>query len=125
MDNWKNDNLAKTLRFEPVESEFGRSKARGRADEDFLNGVRIGHGGFLFSLADYASALATNVGGRTAVSSWAGVNFMAPCPEGEVVSAEAKLSAFDGKTALCDVSVSSEKSGQVFAIFQSRIIFKK
>lgn len=125
MPNTDNDRLAKTLQFETLESKFGNARVRAIAKDEFLNGVNIAHGGFLFSLADFASALATNTNERVAISSCASMNFLSPCPQNEVVIAEAKITYSDIKTALVDVSVSSENSGAIFAMFQSRVIFKK
>ena len=125
MANTDNDRLAKTLCFESLESRFGYARVSAVAKDEFLNGVNIAHGGFLFSLADFASALATNTDERIAVSSSASMNFLSPCPPNENVFAEAKISYEDAKTALVGVSVYSQNSGAIFAIFQSRVIFKK
>ncbi len=125
MPNTDNDRLAKTLGFKIVESSFGLAKASAITKDEFLNGVNIAHGGFLFSLADYAAALASNADGRVAISSGASINYLSPCPAEENVLATAKISYSDAKTALCDVTITSENTGTVFAIFQSRMIFKK
>ena len=125
MANTDNDRLAKTLAFETLEARFGYARASAVAKEEFLNGVDIAHGGFLFSLADFASALATNADDRIAVSSSVTINFLAPCPPNEKIVAEAKISYTQAKTALVDVNVASLDSGTVFAVFQSRVIFKK
>jgi acyl-CoA thioesterase len=125
MPNTDNDRLAKTLQFETLESKFGSARVRAIAKDEFLNGVNIAHGGFLFSLADFASALATNTDERVAISSSASMNFLSPCPQDEVVIADAKITYSDVKTALVDVAVSSENNGAIFAMFQSRVIFKK
>lgn len=125
MPNTDNDRLAKTLRFETLEVRFGYARAKATSSDEFLNGVDIAHGGFLFSLADFTSALATNTDERVAISSGASINFLSPCPPNENIIAEAKIAYSDAKTALVDVAISSEKTGGVFAIFQSRVIFKK
>ncbi len=125
MANTDRDRMAKTLEFEVVESSFGSARVRAVAKDEFLNGVDIAHGGFLFAAADFASALAANAGGGTAISSAASINYLAPCPKGETILAVASMPYCDGRSALCDVSIASESSGKVFAIFQSRLIFKK
>ncbi len=125
MPNTDNDKLAKTLEFLVLESSFGLARVGAVAKDEFLNGVNIAHGGFLFSLADFASALASNTDDRVAISSGATINYLAPCPAEEDVIAVAKISYSDAKTALCDVTIASAKTDTVFAIFQSRMIFKK
>ncbi len=125
MPNTDNDKLAKTLGFQVLESSFGLARVCAIAKDEFLNGVNIAHGGFLFSLADYTAALATNTDERVAISSGASINYLSPCPANESVLATAKISYADAKTALCDVSIASQNTGSVFAIFQARMIFKK
>lgn len=125
MPNTERDRMAKTLGLETLEYKFGVAKVRGKAEEKFLNGVDIAHGGFLFTVADFASALAANADGRVAISSGASINYLSPCPANETVEAVASISYSDEKTALCDVAIKSAESGKIFAIFQSRMIFKK
>ena len=125
MINTDNDRLAHTLGFETIEQQFGFARARAVARPEFLNGLGIAHGGFLFTVADFASALAANADGRVAISSGASINYLSPCPANETVVAEASISYSDEKTALCDVVIKSAESGKTFAVFQSRMIFKK
>lgn len=125
MANTDNDKFAKKLALETLENSFGSARVRAVARAEFLNGVDIAHGGFLFTVADFASALAVNTDERVAVSSGASINYLSPCPKDEIVIAIAKVSYSDSRTALCDVSIESEATKRVFAIFQARLIFKK
>lgn len=122
MLNIDNDRLAKTLLFEKLESKYGYAKVRAAAKPEFLNGVNIAHGGFLFALADYTAALATNTESRAAISSSASINFLSPTPENAEIIATASIAAEDAKSAVCDVRLSTE--GKTVAVFQSRVIFK-
>lgn len=125
MPNTDRDRLAKTLKFEALESSFGFSRVRAVAEDAFLNGVDIAHGGWLYSLADFALALAVNTDEKTAVSSEASIRYVNQCPAGTVVIAEARLPFENSKTAICDVTLKSENGETVFALFQARAIFIK
>ena len=82
MPSTDNDSFAKKLEFEVLESRFGYSRVKGRVKPEFLNGLGIAHGGYLFSMADFALALASNTDERSAVSASASVNYISPCPAG-------------------------------------------
>ena len=125
MPNTDFDRLAETLGFAKIESADGSVRVRAFARDEFLNGVGIAHGGFLFSLADYAAALAVNTGDVTAVSSNSAINYLRPCPRGAEVWASARVPFRNEKTAVCDVSLHSPDGSDVYAIFQSRFIVKK
>jgi uncharacterized protein (TIGR00369 family) len=89
---------------EPVELAKGYCRVRLEtkpamaADESGLV-----HGGFLFSLADYAAMLAVNH--PNVVLGSASVKFAAPVRAGEVVEAEAQASETEGKKRLVKVEV--------------------
>jgi len=56
----KQDRFARLLGFEIVEVREGYARIRTQTREDYLNGADVLHGGFLFALADYAFAVASN-----------------------------------------------------------------
>lgn len=124
MLNTDNDTFAKTLEFEVLENRFGYARARGKAKAKFLNGLGIAHGGFLFSLADFALALAANTETQSAVSASASINYISPCPADAVITAEARLAYADKKTGLFDVRIYEHSPEKPLAIFQARAIFK-
>ena len=125
MPSTDNDSFAKKLEFEVLESRFGYSRVKGRVKPEFLNGLGIAHGGYLFSMADFALALASNTDERSAVSASASVDYKSPCPAGAEITAEAKCTFSDEKGAIFDVRVFGESSERPFMIFQARAIFKR
>ncbi len=125
MANPDKDMLAKTLKLKTLEMRFGHSRVQGVVEKEFLNGVGIAHGGYLFTLADFASARASNTDDKTAITSYASINFVAPCPASALVIAESKLSYSDAKSAVCDTVITNVDGTQTYAVFQSRVIFKK
>lgn len=90
-----------------------------------ISTVGIAHGGFLFSLADFALALAANTDERSAVSASSSINYIAPCPAGAVVTAEARAVFADQKTALFDVRIFGDSPESPYAVFQARAVFKR
>ncbi len=125
MPSTDNDTFAKTLEFEALESRFGYARARAVARPEYLNGLGIAHGGFLFSLADFALALAANTDERSAVSASSSINYIAPCPAGAAVTAEARAVFADQKTALFDVRIFGDSPESPYAVFQARAVFKR
>ena len=91
--------------------------------EAMLNGHGSCHGGFIFTLADSAFALACNARGERAVAQAANITFLRPGRLGERLTAVAALRARAGRSGLWDVRVTGH-DGTVVAEFrgQSRVI---
>ena len=62
-----------------------------------VNGHRICHGGYIFSLADSAFAFACNSADEAAVASHCAVTFLRPAREGEELVAHAERRAEAGR----------------------------
>src|ERR1700746_681992 len=67
----------------------GTAVVQMRVALQMFNGHSIGHGGFVFMLADTAFACACNSDGAVTVASGADINFLAPVHEGDVLVATA------------------------------------
>ena len=76
-----------------------------------LNGHAIGHGGYVFLLADTAFALACNSHGPAAVAAGADVSFLAPVGEGDVLIARAVERVVFGRSGIYDVTVTRGGAG--------------
>ena len=63
----KKDQFAKHVGIELVEAAKGKAKVRLKIKEHHLNGINLVHGGAIFSLADFAFAVASN---SHALSPW-------------------------------------------------------
>ena len=126
MINTQNDRLAKTLNLLAITQRDGFAEVEAVAEEAFLNGVDIAHGGFLFSLCDYASALASNTENRIAISSGASIDYLEPVSPNESIIAVAELISANAKTGVYQVYI-TDKSTRTkrFALFRSRVIFKQ
>jgi acyl-CoA thioesterase len=113
----KADKFARTVGIELLEVREGSAKARMKLRREHLNGVATGHGGAIFTLADFAFAAAVNSHGTVAVAINADVSFIKAVTEGDVLTAEAKEIALNPKLAVCAVKV-TDQSGEIVASFQ-------
>ncbi len=125
MSNTKYDKFAQYLNFKVEKESEDCATISAEPNGDCLNGVGIVHGGWLFSLADYASAVASNTDDIAAISSHSIINFLTPAKEGKKLIAEAKVSAKTPKTAVVDVVISEVESGEIRATMQARVVYKQ
>ncbi|MFC9434278.1 hotdog fold thioesterase [Nocardia sp. NPDC057030] len=87
------------------------------ADEaSMLNGHRITHGGYVFTLADTTFALACNTHDDTAVAARADIRFLRPTKLGDILIADAVERARYGRNGIYDVTVTT--GDQVIAEFR-------
>ena len=82
-----------------------------------VNGHGICHGGYIFSLADTAFAVACNSLNERAVASQCSITFLRPSREGDQLVATATRRAEAGRTGVYDVQVAAA-DGQVIAEFR-------
>ena len=112
----KKDAFAKELGIELVEVEPGRAKVRMRVGDEHRNSVARVHGGVIFTLADYAFAVACNSYGTVAVAVNCHISYLRP-PEGEALAAEAEEVSKSRRLGTDDVRVSDGEGG-VVAVFR-------
>lgn len=96
----------------------GRATATMRVTAAMINGHGIGHGGYLFLLADTAFAFACNTHGASVVAAGADVTFLAPVREGDELVAEAVERVLRGRSGLYDVTV--RRHGEPVLEFRGR-----
>jgi acyl-CoA thioesterase len=112
----KKDAFAKQLGIELVEVEPGRAKVRMRVGNEHRNSVGMVHGGVIFTLADYAFAVACNSYGTVAVAVNCHISYLRP-PEGEALAAEASEVSKSRRLGTYDVRV-SDGEGSLVAVFR-------
>jgi len=88
-----------------VELTAGRAVATMTVTDVMVNGYGMTHGGFVFSLADTAFAMACNSHDHRAVAAYADIRFIAASQLGDELRAEAVERARYGRNGLYDVSV--------------------
>ncbi|MGQ0841709.1 hydroxyphenylacetyl-CoA thioesterase PaaI [Actinokineospora sp.] len=86
--------------------------------ETMVNGHGIGHGGYVFLLADTAFACACNSHGPVTVAAGADITFVAAVHLGDVLVARATERTRYGRSGIYDVTVS--RGAEVVAEFRGR-----
>jgi acyl-CoA thioesterase len=82
-----------------------------------LNGLDLGHGGAIFTLADYAFAAASNSHGIDAVAISITISYFKAAKAGDVLTAEAKEIAVSRKIGTYAISVFNQ-NGDTVAFMQ-------
>ena len=75
---WKEDDASKGLGMEIVEIRPGQATLTMTVQPHMVNGQRIAHGGFIFTLADSAFAFACNSHNERAVAAQCNITFIRP-----------------------------------------------
>ena len=117
---WEEDEASRGLGMEALVIEPDHAVVRMEVTPAMVNGHAIAHGGFVFTLADSAFALACNSGGTSTVAAGADITFVAPGRLGDVLVADARQRATYGRSGLTDVTVTRESDGAVVAEFRGR-----
>lgn len=89
MDFFKNDRFAMSNGIKIVKAEPGYALAQVEINDNHLNAVNMVQGGVIFTLADFAFAVASNAKGLVTVSVNSNISYF-KSPKGKVLTAEAK-----------------------------------
>ena len=120
---FKQDRYAEMAGIDLVEVSKGYAKTQLEVGEHHLNFVKSVQGGLIFTLADYAFAVASNSHGTIAVAINANISFFKPVSSGKLV-AEAREISFHHKLAGYNVDVTDEE-GDLVANFKGQVYRKK
>lgn len=120
---YEQDAYAKHTGIEIVVVEPGYCKALMPIKDFHLNGVKTVHGGAIFTLADYAFALASNSHGQIAVNINASISYVTAVKSG-VLLAEAKEASLNPKLGNYIINITNEQN-EVIAIFHGTAYRKK
>lgn len=85
--------------------------------DDMLNGVDVGHGGFVFCLADTVCAVVSNSRNQKAVLQSASITLTAPAHVGDLLTASGCRSAGEGRVGVIDATVTNQ-NGETVALFR-------
>ncbi|GLW67779.1 phenylacetic acid degradation protein PaaD [Kitasatospora phosalacinea] len=99
----------------------GRAVARMKVTEEMANAHGIGHGGYVFLLADVAFSYACNSYGPIALAQGAQITFLAPAQLGDELVAEAAERTLAGRQGVYDVTVRTA-AGAVVAEFRGQSV---
>ncbi len=99
-----------------VEVREGYARVRMRLRPEHLNGVGVVQGGAVFTLADFAFAVASNSHGTVAVALDVAITFARAARTGVLV-AEALEESVSRRVSVCNVRV-TDRAGEVIALFR-------
>lgn len=94
-----------------------------KISDKMTNGYDVCHGGFIYTLADTASAFASSMEGETILSASSQIEYLAPAKLGDVLVAAARVSYISGKNLFCDVQVTNQAQ-KIIAIVRGKLISK-
>ena len=113
------DLASQSLGIDIMDVAPGRVQVAMTIRRDMINGYGMCHGGLVFALADSAFAFACNSHGDPMVAAGASIEFLAPTPLGERVTATATEVSRTARHGIYDVAVTTA-SGAVLAQFRGR-----
>lgn len=116
---YERDAASRGLGIEIVEVRPGFVRAAMVVRPDMVNGHDIGHGGFIFALADSAFAFACNSYNAITVAAGATIDFLAPARKGDRLTATATELWRAKRTGLYEITVTNQE-GTVVAHFRGR-----
>jgi acyl-CoA thioesterase len=118
-DGAPRDALSRLLGFVLLEEGPGRARVQGEVRAEHCNVHGTAHGGFVFSLADEAFAVASNSHGPQAVALVASIHFTASVGAGDTLVAEAREISLGPRTATYEVTVTS--TDRMVALFTGTV----
>jgi acyl-CoA thioesterase len=102
---WSEDDASKGLGMEIVEVGPGRATLAMTVKPHMVNGQRIAHGGFIFTLADSAFAFACNSHNERVVAAQGHITFIKPGKLGDRLVATAREISRSGRSGIYDAQV--------------------
>jgi acyl-CoA thioesterase len=104
----EDDRFAREVGIRKVEVRLGFARTEMTVEERHLNGVGILQGGALFTLADFAFALASNSHGPVAVACQADLTWFKPVTSGKLTATAEEISR-TRKLSTCLVRITNEE----------------
>ncbi len=116
-EHLKNDRFADHIGIERFLCDDGTWSVRLTIAEQHLNGIGVAQGGAIFTLADYAFAIASNTDGRTSTGLQTGISYIAPAPLGSVLVARIKEISRRKTISIYQIEVRDEQNDTLIALF--------
>jgi acyl-CoA thioesterase len=116
----KNDNFARWLGVEVLESEPGYAKIKMKIRGDMINSFGTCHGGVTFAFAQTALAFCSNNYGNIAVALETGMAFTSPLYEGDEIIAETNEESRRSKVAVYTIKV-KKTDGTIVGVFRGSV----
>jgi acyl-CoA thioesterase len=104
---WKDDDASSGLGMKILDIKAGEATLAMTVQPHMVNGQRIAHGGFIFTLADSAFAFACNSRNDRAVAAHCQISFIRPGKLGDRLVAVAREISRNGRSGIYDVRVTA------------------
>jgi len=112
---FKNEkDFSKNIGIELLEVHYGYAKAKLKITEFHLNQAGVAHGGAIFTLADFAFAVASNSFGKVSLAINTSISFIHAGKKGDELIAEAKLVDESNKLGTYEVKISNNEKTIAF-----------
>jgi acyl-CoA thioesterase len=108
-----------TMGMELLECKPGYARMRMQVRQLHLNGHKICHGGFIFTLADSTFAFACNSHNKVTVAAGCSIEFLKPGQPGDVLTCEGVEQTLSGRHGVYDMKVINQ-NGEVIAMFRGK-----
>ncbi len=119
---FEKDKFAKYIGINIDEFTPGYARVSLNIDKKHLNGIDIVHGGALFTLADYALAIASNAHGKVAVSINVSITYIKSSSGGRITAIAKEVSA-GSKISTYRIEIIDEHSNKL-AVAQGTVYIK-
>lgn len=97
----------------------GRATMRLTVRAELLNGHKMCHGGFIFTLADSTFAYACNSHNRATVASGCSIEYLQPAHLGDILTCVGEEQALQGRHGIYDMQVRNQH-GALVAVFRGK-----
>lgn len=114
---WATDTASQQMGMRIEDIAPGRAVLSMPVEDRHLNGHRICHGGFIFTLADSAFAFACNSYNQVTVAQENQITFLSPGQPGETLTATCQEQARAGRSGVYDVTVTGQ-DGRTVALMR-------
>ena len=118
----KKDRFAKLLGFDIVEIKEGYAKVEANIQDAYLNAADVLHGGYLFSLADYAFAIASNSKNNLSLAINANITFHKSISKGKIEAIAKEIK--DGKNIASYEIIIQDENSNLLATFTGTVFRK-
>lgn len=102
-----------------LDCQPGYARMNMQVRELHLNGHKICHGGFIFTLADSTFAFACNSHNKVTVAAGCQIEFLKPGKLGDVLTCEGVEQTLSGRHGIYDMKVTNQ-NGEVIALFRGK-----
>ncbi len=107
------------MQMDLLECAPGSATMRMTVRAELLNGHKICHGGFIFTLADSTFAYACNSYNRATVASGCSIEYLQPAHLGDILTCVGQEQALQGRHGIYDMQVRNQH-GALVAVFRGK-----